>query len=567
MKNSYISLPKSASKLALKFMGIKNSRHIHITDIFIDDYSQNIEMIMHSTSKYSICPYCHKRSYQIRSKYIRTLKGLPLMSYGCKLRLTVKRFKCKNPKCKHKIFSETFPDLTKRYSRVTNNLNSVLVNILIEVSARKGSYITNILKIKRSPSSCIRTVSKLNIPTQYGVEHIGIDDWANRKGLTYGTILVNTLTGRPIDLINSREKKEVSLSLKKYKNLITVTRDRAAAYSAAIKEYHPEAIQIADKFHLVKNLSNTMYEIIRKNYKTIISDLEDFNVKSSTSSVKLKTKYDDKKHETECVKNRKNKFEAIHYLNTKGTSYSEIAKTLKMSRDTIRKYLSTNELQNNQITYRNSYIEYLKEIKKCCNKHMIAKEIYETIKKNGFKGKQSAFYQWFKKQFPEYLKKTKHFRKGYEGVNLIEYKKVNEIHFISARILSFFISSEKYGLNTKTGKISEQYLIATKMIQDSQVLSYLKSIHKEFRYILNNGNKEDLIEWLKSCEESTYKRLNSFANTIKKDIEPVLNALKYEYTNGIVEGNVNRLKTKKREMYGRAGFELLKRKVCLSVCG
>ena len=105
------------------------------------------------------------------------------------------------------------------------------------------------------------------------------------------------------------------------------------------------------------------------------------------------------------------------------------------------------------------------------------------------------------------------------------------------------------------------------MIKESKILSELRSINKSFRDIIKKGTKQDLFTWLKTCATPKIRQLQNFARTIKNDINPVLNALIYKYTNGLVEGNVNKLKTKKREMYGRANFELLRRKVCLSKLG
>ena len=88
-----------------------------------------------------------------------------------------------------------------------------------------------------------------------------------------------------------------------------------------------------------------------------------------------------------------------------------------------------------------------------------------------------------------------------------------------------------------------------------------------FRKILNGSSKDDLMEWIEQYSQMPYQKIKSFVNGIVKDIKSVKNAIEYPWTNGTVEGVVNRIKVKKREMYGRAHFELLRRKVCLSISG
>ena len=120
---------------------------------------------------------------------------------------------------------------------------------------------------------------------------------------------------------------------------------------------------------------------------------------------------------------------------------------------------------------------------------------------------------------------------------------------------------------TVTSECSEEHKFTHELIDKSIELTELKNFSDQFRYILKEGNENELDSWLESVLKSDFEKLHSFAKGIKKDIGAVNNAIKYNYTNGLVEGSVNRLKTKKREMYGRAGFELLRRKVCLSVMG
>jgi transposase len=141
--------------------------------------------------------------------------------------------------------------------------------MLIEMSARKGSVVAGIIHLPESVSTCLRIVESLCIPDCRDIEVVGIDDWAKRKGINYGAILVNAQTGHPVGLIDSRVNADVIKWLLRHPHIRYVTRDRASSYARAITEALPESIQIADKFHLVKNLGDYIYEEIHGQYREI----------------------------------------------------------------------------------------------------------------------------------------------------------------------------------------------------------------------------------------------------------------------------------------------------------
>lgn len=191
----------------------------------------------------------------VRSSYVRTLADLPLAANKVLLILEIRRFACKNPACEKRIFSERCNGLTEPYSRRTIRASEYLKKFLIEISSNKGAYFSKIMNMPVSNNTCLRMVKSMTMPANDNLYCIGIDDWAKRKGMNYGTIIVNADTGRPIDLLDSRDSDDVVKWLSQHKEIKYVTRDRSTAYAGAIKKAIPKAKQIADRFHLVKNLS------------------------------------------------------------------------------------------------------------------------------------------------------------------------------------------------------------------------------------------------------------------------------------------------------------------------
>jgi transposase/predicted transcriptional regulator len=538
-----------------------------------DIKGENLTIHACGTKKKAHCPSCHKSSGQIRSGYTRKLMDLPSGNYRSSILLEVRKFKCSNENCPQKIFSEQFPDYAKPYSRKTNRATELLSSILIEISSRKGSHISGLLHMNQSPSTCLRIVLNLPIPVNPDLEVIGIDDWAFKKGVSYGTLFVNAKTGRPIDVIKSRGEAEVTLWLKKHSGIKIITRDRASSYSKAITTALPSCEQVADKFHIVKNLSERVYEIIKKQYSSIEKEFTNFKIESNVELLDTSTATSpsqpgivEVRKEKVAVEGGKPKeilYNKVHELHNAGVSTRKTAAILQISRNTVRHYLRYDNFPERRIVYRNNYQVYLDIISEECKKGKNKKEIFNRIKQCGFKGELTAFYVWFNKNCPQYKEDSKtalkEMKEKYNNPAIL-------FSGLSPRKISIYVCNSQWGIS-KNGIPSKEHSLVEQIVQSSPLLQYLREIVLSFRNILKSKTPKLLDEWMQKVELKNLPDINSFVKGLKADIAAVRNAIIYPWTNGFEEGSVNRLKTKKREMYGRAGFELLRRKIVLSKMG
>ena len=149
------------------------------------------------------CTCCGKSSKSVHSSYTRKLTDLSVTGRAVKIILKVRKFRCRNSRCSQTVFSEQHLPLTQKYSRLTDRTSHYLQRLLIEVSSRKGEYISDLFSIKQSSSTCLRIVKSIEMPDYQELTTIGIDDWAYRKGKSYGTIIVNALNHRPVELLKS----------------------------------------------------------------------------------------------------------------------------------------------------------------------------------------------------------------------------------------------------------------------------------------------------------------------------------------------------------------------------
>ena len=218
----------------------------------------------------STCPDCRQPTDRIHSRYPRTLADLPWATTPIELRLTVRRFFCRTCTCARQTFSERLPTIAPLYARTTTRLATAQAHTGLSLGgaagarhlARQGS------PVSRQYAASARA-ALWRCPKGPEPQIIGIDDWAWRKGHRYGTIVVDLERGCPIDVLEDRATQTVAAWLQAHPEVKIVARDRAEAYGAGIRQGAPEATQVADRFHLLKNLASALQEVFSAHHREI----------------------------------------------------------------------------------------------------------------------------------------------------------------------------------------------------------------------------------------------------------------------------------------------------------
>lgn len=514
----------------------------------------------------SRCPSCGKYSRRVHDYYFRTITDLPVFQNRTIILLKTRKFKCVNNRWHRKVFSEHTPDIV-RYSRRTNRATRILETFAIELTGRLGSIMSKQMQLNVSNSTITRIAYSQQLPDINQPRVLGVDDWAYRKGVSYGTILIDMETSRPIDILPSREGQALKSWLMNYNDVQIVTRDRASSYAATIIEACPNAIQIADRFHLLMNLSDaldTYFKSISTKIRALITaktneilglpDHEIINTEKENGSQSTQTT-----HRITNIKvdQRLDVFNKVKELQAKGVPIKRISTNLEMSRNTVRSYFAQESLaprvhpQSTNIELFTSHI-----VSRLNTNGYKVKDIIEEIRELGFNGSQTQAYH------------NINVIREDNGINVpgftqVQHSKIPYVKPLSSRKLAKYIG---YRLTEISDHYERHYLqIILDNITEIRIVRKLVQI---FKTMLSRG-RGNIKRWIDFIIRSKCKLsgLKTFARGMLRDIEAVENGINMSWSNGAVEGHVNRIKSIKQQMYGRASFELLRKKVILSQTG
>lgn len=424
------------------------------------------------------------------------------------------------------------------------------------------------------------------------VTKVCVDDFALRKRFSYGTVMVDLESHRIIDLIPSRETSDVSKWLATFPNIQVVPRDGAAAYSSAATDSHPDAIQVSDRFHLIKGLSEAINKCIIRKFpaRVEIPLTEDV-------SEEMKALYN--------TANRPLRIKFAQQKRKEGLTVSDIALLLHSCPATVRKYLAMpeDEIPDSRATSRERQHQLAMQQKQ--------QEVDEARKlaQAGYPVEQiSVMMHHTCKTIQNYLNPGYSVTDGHYNARipgkLAPYEKdvielrskgftYPQIHKIlcekgytgSAASLRMFMQKERSRMREQDEQDKPQFefiqrkslcqLIYKKLedvatitagqygqaLEAYPLLSALYSLVKEFHTAIFSQKPEKIDAWIESAQKHDISELQSFVEGILKDLTAIKNGIIYPYNNGLAEGSVNKIKVIKRIMYGRNSFELLKAKV------
>jgi transposase len=528
---------------------LPDSDNLHCQQITV--HPDKIVIVVQVISYGAICPVCGQVSLRIHSHYQRKVSDLPWHGTPVELRLETRKYFCDTLTCPQHIFAERLDRIAPVYARKTLRLIDALRSIGFSLGGEAGSRLTIQLGMPASSGTLLRQIKK-QVPSLEHSPHpvVGIDDWAFRRGFRYGTIVCDLENHRPIDLLPDRNPHHVANWLKAHPELQIISRDRGSDYIHAANEGAPQAIQVADRWHLIHNLRETLEKILdgyhREIRKVSVLLAASGLPSENTPVVENNQNQASRNPASESIRHRRRRerYEEVIKLHQQGKSARAIAHQLGLYRGTVARYIQADsfpERASRSYPHRtDSIIEAIRQIwdKGCHN----AAQIFREMQSEEFTGSYYAI-------------RRRVARWRTESVGRSPPAPPIPVSSPSSKRIAEWLVMEP-----QKRTIEEQTFLETFQTQ-CPMIATIAPLIQTFADMVRHRKVQELDPWLAQVQDKNVPNgLKGFARGLQGD-PAVRAALTLEWSNGQVEGQINRLKLIKRQMYGRAGFDLLRQRV------
>lgn len=523
----------------------------------VDIVDNIVNIYAHGSLGYGICPYCGAKSYKVHSRYIRHVFDLPILGKSSVLHLRMRKFFCRNPECKYHTFAEQPGIEIFRYRRRTRRCEIVQYRNALKHSSNTSHKLLSGQGIYLSGSTILRDLHRLEPSQHLDIRKIGIDDWAQKKGRVYGSIIIDLDQSTVIDLLDDREQASFGSWLDEHRSVELASRDRSTDYSAAIASSGREITEVADKFHLIKNIQDRFIKVLSEHYddyRTMVrakGNTSESPIGSPTTSIKA-GRSPVITHEK--ADSRQTMFNEVKELQMKGFRPATISKKLGISRQTATKYCSMESLPKRKSKCQNGYEKFDRYVETEVLKGKAMSDIYQEIKELGFKGSRTPFYDHYR-----YLSD------GHRGYRPKGYKptKTERIMDERSELLPIKTLASVVFSHMSGKKLDDENVKLMKVLQRAEWFNQMYEATCSFCRLIKGNDPMDLIRWMKKYWKTSITQLKTFIRGVTLDYKAIKNTIIYNVTNGITEGFVNKLKVVKRIMYGKASIELLKNKLTM----
>jgi transposase len=504
------------------------------------------------------CPACGSASRRVHSNYMRKLRDLPSHGRVVMIHVFARRFRCLNAACVRKTFAERLDDALV-CARRTKRLGDLQRHLGLALGGEAGTRLAERVAVPISADTLLRMAASA-VPGERPAPTprvLAVDDWAWRRGHRYGTILVDLERNQVVDLLPDRQAKTLATWLSEHPGVEIVARDRAGAYADGIRQGAPDAVQVADRWHLLRNLGDAVQTIVdrqhvevRKVSKQIAEEAAvpaDSVAVVPMNSVAIAPPEPAKttaalQRSQSAYARRQARYEEAAQLKTAGASLKRIAAVIGAERKTVRRWLRAGGAplwrKPRGLSGLAPYHDHLDRCwtEGCRN----AAQLWRELVTLGFVGRPGTVRQWAGRR-------RKHEPKAATAPEM----NVAMGEPPSARQVARQLMTDD------TLAQSEQNFVSRLLLQ-VPALAECVAAAKRLKAVLRRKSKETLAKVL---EDAGNTALGSFVSSLRRDLSAVQAALDLPWTTSPAEGQINRLKMLKRTMYGRAGFALLRARV------
>jgi transposase len=527
--------------------------------IQVCEAGMTIQLLMRSIQSASACPGCSQPSTRIHSHYQRTLADLPWARIAVQIKITVRRFFCDNPDCPRRIFAERLPTIAPAWSRRTARLAETQCEIGYVAGGRGGAHLCKHLACPAGVDLLLDLVRSQPLPERVTPRVLGVDDWAMRKGQTYGTLLIDHERGCVVEVLADRTPETLAAWLKAHPGIEIVTRDRAEGYALGIRLGAPDALQVADRWHLLKNLTDALTQIFQdhareiQSARTVLFETEKSALQPDISSCAAQPLTLLREPElTAADRRRQERVQQVHTLAQAGWTQRDIAQHLGCHPKTVNRDLhrglrltSHRVERSSQLDHFQSYI--LQRWNEGCRN---AAQFLRELRPRGLTGGYTMVRDYVASlRIAAGVPARSRRAVGTTLSGTVAKKR------LTPRLLAWQASRPPEERDADSQRLLNQ------LGQSNPILKTAMELAQSFARMVRERAPDGLNVWLAEATATGLKALRSFAKGLRDDYDAVYAALSLAWSNGRTEGNVNRLKCIKRQAYGRAKIDLLRQRL------
>jgi transposase len=512
------------------------------------------------------CPACAVPSSAVHSRYQRHLSDLPWGARAVHLQLSVRKFVCRQPACARRIFTERLPELVAPSARKTTRLITVLRAIGLALGGLAGARLAARLRLSISGATLLCLVRAAPMPSTPTLQAVGVDEWAWRRGRRFGTIVVDLASHRVVELLPERSAEAVGAWLARHPSITVVCRDRSSLYADAIGRGAPEAVQVVDRFHLVDNLRKTL-EAYLQNQRAALQAAAACTAQVLTppgSLVPTTPMYQGRRQRLQTPQGgsegvaRQHRhtpwvtiYETLHTLHAQGMPIATIARQLGISRPTVYAYLRRKTPPgpkrpqfHGSARVLTPYVPYL--IRRWRESGANSAELWREIRALGYTHSARTVCR-----FITTLRRASEAGLAAEA----QASPYTRPSGPSPRAVSFTLVCPA----AKRSPAAEIYVEQLCQLEPGVARAY--ALSQAFLVLVRERRGDALEAWMAEATDSGIAEVARFARGLQADLQAIQAGLTLEWSNGVTEGQIHRLKLVKRQGYGRAGFALLRQRV------
>ena len=521
------------------------------------------------------CPECGRISRAVHSRYRRHLSDLPSLGRRVRVALRVRRFYCRNPRYTRRTFAERLPELALPHGRRTCRLATAQGQVGVALGGEAGARLLRHLAMPTSADTVLRLIRRMPLPEVEAPRVVAVDDWAIRKGRTYGTVVVDLERRRVADLLPNRTSATTAEWLRQRPGVEVVARDRSTEYARAVAIGAPGAVQVTDRWHLLAN----MRQALERWLHTVHARLRRL-APANAGGTAVPPRRDqafrrtgpDRAARAERHGRWQARYEEVRRRHLAGEPLMAIARAMGLARGTVRKFAYAESFparlpHGPAPSILDPHLPYLEQrLAEGCEKGMV---LWRELRAMGFAGGNKQVHRWLAER------RTVPARVGR--------RRVEDPHdagaatdrgrnppLPAARQLAWLLVQPVAALDATAAAVVSrieqdgQVKIAATLARRFTALVRACGLHGRQDGAIPAAPVADLDAWLAEARACGIGAVETFAVGLEVDGAAVRAALTEPWSSSQAEGQVNRLKLLKRQSYGRASFDPLRRRVLLA---